>query len=215
MFSARIAPLLVTACFTFMGPAIAATGERAGIELLRNYLNGLESFSAAFTQERYDEYGDLLETASGRCLVKRPGRFRWSYTSPYLQSIVGDGDTLWIYDEDLEQVTVNPMGEVKAGSPAELFGGGMDVDSRYDIEALGPDGAYDWYRLTPKLAATDFQRIDLGLAGGEVRAMRLNDNLGQLTLLHFDEISRNLELDDKLFEFSPPPGVDVIRGGVP
>ena len=91
----------------------------------------------------------------------------------------------------------------------------MDVDSRYDIEALGPDGAYDWYRLTPKLAATDFQRIELGLAGGEVRAMRLNDNLGQLTLLHFDEISRNLELDDKLFEFSPPPGVDVIRGGVP
>ncbi len=213
MFSARIAPLLATACFTLMGPAIAVDG--AGIDVLRNYLNGLESFSAAFAQERYDEYGELLETASGRCLVKRPGRFRWSYTSPYLQSIIGDGDTLWIYDEDLEQVTVNPMGEIQAGSPAELLGGGLDVESRYDIEALGPDGAYDWYRLTPKLAATDFQRIELGLAGGEVRAMRLNDNLGQLTLLYFDEISRNLALDDTLFEFSPPPGIDVIRGGVP
>ncbi|MCZ6771905.1 MAG: outer membrane lipoprotein chaperone LolA, partial [Proteobacteria bacterium] len=131
MFSARIAPLLATACFALMGPAIAAAGDRAGIELLRNYLNGLESFSAAFAQERYDEYGELLETASGRCLVKRPGRFRWSYTSPYLQLIVGDGDTLWIYDEDLEQVTVNPMGEIKAGSPAELLGGGLDVESRY------------------------------------------------------------------------------------
>ena len=116
MFSARIAPLLATACFTLMGPAIAVDG--AGIDVLRDYLNGLESFSAAFAQERYDEYGELLETASGRCLVKRPGRFRWSYTSPYLQSIIGDGDTLWIYDEDLEQVTVNPMGEIQAGSPA-------------------------------------------------------------------------------------------------
>ena len=213
MFSARIAPLLATACFTLMGPTIAVDG--AGIDALRNYLNGLESFSAAFAQERYDEYGELLETASGRCLVKRPGRFRWSYTSPYLQLIIGDGDTLWIYDEDLEQVTVNPMGEIQAGSPAELLGGGLDVESRYDIEALDPDGAYDWYRLTPKLAATDFQRIELGLAGGEVRAMRLHDNLGQLTLLHFDEISRNLALDDTLFEFSPPPGIDVILGGVP
>ncbi len=215
MFSARIAPLLATAWFALMGPATAADAGGTGIDGLRNYLNGLESFSATFAQERYDEYGDLLETASGRCLVKRPGRFRWSYTSPYLQSIVGDGDTLWIYDEDLEQVTVNPMGEIQAGSPAELLGGGLDVASRYDIEALGPDGAYDWYRLTPKVAATDFQRIELGLAGGEVRAMRLKDNLGQLTLLHFDEINRNLELDDTLFEFSPPPGIDVIRGGVP
>ncbi len=78
MFSARIAPLLATAWFALMGPATAADAGGTGIDGLRNYLNGLESFSAVFAQERYDEYGDLLETASGRCLVKRPGRFRWS-----------------------------------------------------------------------------------------------------------------------------------------
>jgi chaperone LolA len=166
-------------------------------------------------QQRFDEYGALVETANGRCLIKRPGRFRWSYTEPYLQSIITDGKTLWIYDEDLEQVTVNPINALQVGSPAELLGAGVDVEARYVIDALGGEDRYDWYRLTPKIEAPDFQRIELGFAAGEVAAMRLTDNLSQVTVLHFTSIVRDAPIEDAAFTFTPPPGIDVIQGGLP
>lgn len=179
------------------------------------YLDGLHSYAATFTQRRFDETGELLETARGDCSIERPGRFRWNYLDPYKQVIVSDSRKLWIYDEDLAQVTVNDVNAGAPGTPAELLSAEFEVRSRYEVTHLGSRDGVDWYALKPKDAQTQFQDIELGLADGEVKAMRLKDNLGQSTELAFDAVKRNAPMAASLFEFTPPAGVDVVTGGAP
>ena len=182
---------------------------------LIDYLNKLHSFAAKFEQQRFDETGELLETAHGECSIERPGRFRWNYLEPYKQIIVSDSHKLWIYDEDLAQVTVNHANANAPGTPAELLSAEFDVATRYTVAHLGPLQGYDWYRLHPKDAKTQFQEVELGFADNEIKAMRLKDNLGQTTVLHFDTVKRNGAMDASLFQFTPPAGVDVVEGGAP
>ena len=195
--------------------AVAPMSRADDAAPLVSYLNELRSFSAKFEQQRFDETGDLLETAHGECHIQRPGRFRWNYLDPYVQTIVSDGHRLWIHDQDLAQVTVNEVKADAPGTPAELLSAEFDVATRYAIRHDGVHDGYDWYRLAPKDPAAQFSEVELGLADGDVKAMRLKDNLGQTTLLHFDHVQRNAPLDASLFQFTPPPGADVVEGGAP
>ena len=179
------------------------------------YLDNLHSYAATFEQQRFDETGELLETAKGDCNIERPGRFRWNYLDPYQQVIVSDSHKLWIYDEDLAQVTVNDVNSGAPGTPAELLSAEFEVTSRYDVKHVGEKDGYDWYSLHPKDAKTQFQEVELGLADSEVKAMRLKDNLGQTTVLHFSAVKRNAPMAQSLFNFTPPAGVDVVEGGAP
>ena len=198
------------------GAAIAAIAARADdIAPLTQYLKDLHSYSATFQQQRFDETGALLETAKGDCSIERPGRFRWNYREPYRQVIVSDRRKLWIYDEDLAQVTVNQISVDAPGTPAELLSAEFELASRYTVTHLGSLDDYDWYRLHPKDAKNQFQEVELGFAEHEIKAMRLKDNLGQTTLLHFEAVKRNVPLAPTLFQFSPPAGVDVVEGGAP
>ena len=198
------------------GVAITAITVRADDTApLIEYLNNLHSYSATFAQQRFDETGALLETAKGDCSIERPGRFRWNYREPYQQVIVSDSSKLWIYDEDLAQVTVNTVSADAPGTPAELLSAQFDVATRYTVAHLGPLEGYDWYRLHPKGAKTQFQEVELGFADHEIKAMRLKDNLGQTTLLHFEAVKRNAPMAQTLFQFTPPAGVDVVEGSAP
>lgn len=198
------------------GAAIVASATRADdTTFLTEYLKNLRSYSARFEQQRFDETGELLETAKGDCSIERPGRFRWNYREPYQQVIVSDSVKLWIYDEDLAQVTVNQVTPDAPGTPAELLSAQFDIETRYTVTHLGPLEAYDWYRLHPKDAKSQFQEVELGFADREIKAMRLKDNLGQTTLLHFEGVKRNVPLAPTLFQFTPPAGVDVVEGGAP
>lgn len=179
------------------------------------YLDTLHSYTASFEQQRFDETGELLETAHGDCNIERPGRFRWNYLDPYKQVIVSDSHKLWIYDEDLAQVTVNDVAGGAPGTPAELLSAEFEVTTRYAVRHIGVKDGVDWYGLTPKDATTQFQQVELGLADGDVKAMRLKDNLGQTTVLRFDAVKRNAPLAASLFEFTPPADVDVVTGGAP
>lgn len=199
-----------------LGVAVTAITARADDAApLIDYLNTLHSYSATFKQQRFDETGELLETAQGDCSIERPGRFRWNYHAPYQQVIVSDSHKLWIYDQDLAQVTVNEVSGGAPGTPAELLSAEFDVTARYSVTHLGPLEAYDWYRLRPKDAKSQFQEVELGFAEHEIKAMRLKDNLGQSTLLHFDAVKRNTPMAQTLFQFTPPTGVDVVEGGAP
>ncbi len=193
----------------------AAEAAEDGIAEIVAYLEQMHSLSADFEQRRFDEYEVLIETAQGHCDILRPGRFRWIYREPYAQSLVSDGQTLWVYDEDLEQVTVSAIGDGGKGTPAELLGAEFAVLDRYLVERLADADGYRWFALTPKSQAADFQRVELGWKDGEVAAMRLNDNLGQSTRLTFSALRRNVELAESLFAFTPPAGVDVIEGVAP
>lgn len=179
---------------------------------LDDFLAHVKSFHARFEQQLFDEYGELLETSGGEVDIMRPGRFNWSYEKPYRQRIVSDGKTLWIYDADLEQVTINDVDLGSSDSPGRLLGDEVDVDASFTVVPLPAKDGVEWLKLTPKAANQQFNEIELGLRDGTVVAMRLKDNLGQTTAIDFSDIDRKAEIDPALFHFQPPQGVDIIRG---
>ena len=183
-------------------PAYAGNGP----DRLHAFLEKVQSLRAEFQQSVFDEDARQLDDASGMVYIARPGRFRWDYTRPYLQEIVGDGEQVWIYDSDLEQVTVRPLGDALGDTPVMLLSSDQPVEQSFDVRAIdGPDG-YAWAGLTPLGEAASFTEIRLGFDGDTLRVMELTDAFGQLTRLRFAEVERNPELAPELFEFTPPAG---------
>lgn len=190
--------------------AVAASpADLRAVARLEETLAGLSSFRATFRQAVVDPEGRQTESADGTVLLARPGRFRWDYREP-AQLIVSDGATVWLYDVDLEQVTVRPAAEALIGTPALLLSGRADLASEFHITDGGSDGGLAWSRLEPKAADSDFRELRVGIGAGELRRMVLIDRLGQVTRLDFERIERNPRLDEASFRFTPPPGVDVV-----
>lgn len=194
-----------------LNPAQPVTAEMP----LREFLTGLRSLAGDFEQRVYDETGALLETSLGQLRMARPRRFSWLYREPFRQTIVSDGQQLWLYDEDLAQVTVSTVGESLAGSAAQLLGDEDDPAVHYRISPLPPRENLQWLELVPKAASSQYTRIELGFAGTTLARMRLADNLGQVTELRFESLSRNLALPADSFDFRVPPGVDVVNATEP
>jgi len=191
---------------------VAVADEAEGRLRLERFLAGLTTLTAEFEQQLFDEYGELMETANGEVAISKPGKFRWEYHHPYSQLIVTDGSTLWVYDVDLEQVSVNPVANGGAGSPAELLVGDIDLDQHYEVVEAGGEGDVAWVSLTPRGDTSQYNSIEIGLDSGEIRGMKLRDNLNQLTTVRFEHVLRNGEIADDRFSFVPPPGVDVMKG---
>lgn len=194
------------------GLAFALPASADGRAQLDAFLGGVKSFHARFEQQLFDEYGEPLETSSGEVDIVRPGRFNWSYQQPYRQRIVSDGKTLWVYDADLEQVTINEVDLGSVDSPGRLLGDDVDVDASFTVTALPDKDGAEWLKLTPKTTEQQFNEIELGLRDGTVVSMRLKDNLGQTTAITFSDVDRKATIDPATFRFEPPQGVDVIRG---
>lgn len=191
-----------------MAPAArAATDAEARLD---RYLSGVTTLRAAFEQEVTDAQGRVRERAAGTLALQKPGRFRWDYREPAGQLIVSDGSTLWLYDEELEQVTVRPVSQTLSTTPAMLLSGGGRVGEAFVVEDEPDGGGLDWIGLTPRAQDTDFRRLRLALRGGELVRMELTDRLGQVTAIDFADIERNPPLPAALFSFDPPPGVDVV-----
>jgi outer membrane lipoprotein carrier protein len=200
--------LLAVALLPGLAGADAAADARAA-ERLEAAIQGLAGLRASFVQTVTDAQGVETERAEGTVTLARPGRFRWEYREP-AQLIVSDGSTVWLYDEDLAQVTVRPAEESLAGSPALLLSGQSNIRAEYDIADGGSADGLAWSRLTPKGTQGDFRELDVGIAGGELRRLRLLDRLGQTTRLEFGHIERNPPIEPDSFRFTPPPGVDVV-----
>lgn len=177
---------------------------------LDQFLNKLETFSAGFEQTLANEYGEELEKSVGVVYLMTPGKFHWAYYEPYSQFIISDGITLWIYDEDLEQVTIREMSESVENSPAAVLGGDIDIDQHYVVIDLGKSDGIDWQELTPRDVDSQYNSVRLGFKGNELAGMILFDNLGQETRITFLDTKCNLSLDNSLFKFEIPEGVDVI-----
>ena len=174
------------------------------------FLDEVQSLRADFEQNVYDEDARPLDASSGKVYIARPGRFRWDYTEPYPQEIVGDGEKVWVYDSELEQVTVRPLGDALGDTPVMLLSSDQPVEHSFEVRAIaGPDG-YDWAELTPLGDQVSFKRIRLGFDAQTLAVMELEDAFGQLTRLRFADLERNPELDPALFEFTPPEGADVF-----
>lgn len=197
---------LTLLCFLLL-PAVATAST---VEQLRSLLDQTTTARARFAQMVLDQNMKMLQQASGTMQFSRPGKFRWEYNKPYEQTIVGDGSRLWIYDRDLNQVTVRKLDRALGASPAALLAGGTDIEKSYTLRSAGNDGGLDWLEAIPRTRDTAFERIRLGFSKTGLEAMELRDQFGQLTVIRFAELERNVKLPAQAFTFTPPKGADII-----
>ncbi len=190
-------------------PAMVPEHVAEAEDRLERLLDGTGTVRAAFEQEVHDASGRLLERAAGRMEIARPGRFRWAYEQPYEQLLITDGELVWMYDADLEQVSISRVEQSIAGSPAMLLGGGQLTDGFRVIEAWEREGL-EWLAMVPLQEDGDFRRIVLAHDGDVVRRMELTDALEQVTAVVFGDVERDVALSDDRFSFDASEGVDVI-----
>jgi len=190
-----------------LAPALALG---SGVERFQSYLRSTQTARADFEQKVYDRERKLVQQSKGSFAFLRPGRFRWSYAQPYPQLIVGDGARVWIYDEDLNQVTVRAMARALGSTPAALLAGAADIERAFDLSDAGSRDGLEWLEAKPREREAGFERILLGMGAAGVQAMELTDHFGQTTVLRFSNIARNPQLDAGTFRFVPPKGVDVL-----
>jgi len=188
----------------------AAPSPQAGQQRVESFLHGLDGLQAEFKQILTDRNGQTVDEASGTLAISRPDRFRWDYRKPYQQIIVADGARIWIYDSDLEQVTVRKLDETLSATPAMLLSGRSSLADNFNVTQMSHEGAVDWVRMEPKRDDTDFRWVRLGFEGALLKYMQLADKLGQTTSLEFSKVERNPPLDPSRFTFTVPPGADVI-----
>ena len=191
----------------FLVPCLAAG---ATVDSLKALLNQTTTAKARFAQAVLDKNNKTLQQASGTMEFSRPGRFRWEYNKPYEQTIVGDGSRLWIYDKDLNQVTVRKLDKALGASPAALLAGSNEIEKSYTLKGVGTDGGLDWLEAVPKTQDTAFERIRLGFGKTGLEAMELKDQFGQTTVIKFADLERNAKISPDAFKFTPPKGAAVL-----
>jgi outer membrane lipoprotein carrier protein len=189
---------------------LAASDPAAGQQKVESFLQSLQSLQAQFKQTLTDRNGLTVEEATGTLAIRRPDRFRWDYREPNEQVIVADGSRIWLYDADLEQVTVRKLDDTLSATPAMLLSGQGNLQENFSVTQTSQEGGVFWVRMQPKRDDTDFKWVRLGFDGNSLRFMQLADKLGQTTNLEFSQLERNPALDPSRFTFTVPPGADVI-----
>ena len=154
--------------------------------------------------------GRKPQQSSGLVSISRPGKLRWEILKPYPQLVVGDGEKIWIHDQELQQVTVRKAGQAISGSPAALLAGNNDLEKNFTLKEAGEADGMVWVEATPKAGDSGFEKVRLGFAGANLKAMELQDSFGQTTHISFSRVERNPTLPGTNFKFTPPPGVDVV-----
>ncbi|MGB5209867.1 MAG: outer membrane lipoprotein chaperone LolA [Gammaproteobacteria bacterium] len=202
-----LVPLLAAITLTAMGeedPAVAS---------LREFLSGTTTLEADFSQALASDGIQDAQISSGRFYLQRPGRFRWDYREPSEQLVISDGEQIWMYDSDLEQVTVRAVDESLRGTPAMLLSGDAELDESFAVGEIVRVGELDFVTLLPLQPSPEFESLKVGLREGQIVSMELLDGIGQRSLIEFSDLRRDQTLDPALFHFTPPPGVDVIGAG--
>ncbi|BCK88546.1 outer-membrane lipoprotein carrier protein [Sideroxyarcus emersonii] len=190
---------------------VAVSAHAAATDKLKSFIAGTRSAQAGFTQEVLDKSGKRIQLASGTMQFVRPGKFRWVYQKPYEQLIVGDGKKFWLYDIDLNQVTVKKLDAALGSSPAALLSGDNEIERGFVLKDIEGRDGLEWLQATPKSNETTFEKILMAFdARSELAVMELYDAFGHHTVLRFTELKNNPALPSKLFHFVPPEGADVL-----
>ncbi len=181
-----------------------------GAKQLQRFLKNLTTLKADFQQTLTTPELEGVFITNGTFYLNRPGRFRWEYAPPNEQIIVADGNRVWLHDVELEQVSHRSQREALKGTPALLLSDTSPVGRYFDTRELGKKEGLIWVELLPKQKDVQFNHLRLGLADHELRRMEMSDSFGQVTRFVFSNIARNTELQDELFIFDPPSGLDLI-----
>lgn len=182
-------------------------------ERLRQALKNMDNISAEFKQTLRDEDKQVVAQSFGTLALQRPGKFAWIYTQPFEQRIIADGKELWIYDVELDQVTVKPMDSGLSSAPIMILMKQADVGDQFEIKEVGQRKFLYWIELVPRAGDLEYTHIYLGIEDERVRAMELRDRFGQSTQIVFDNLRVGVIHNPETFRFEPPPGVDVYGVG--
>ena len=203
--------LILILCLLWHSTSFAAEMARAKLDA---FAKGISAISADFEQQVHDPNGGGKQSR-GTLALQAPREFRWDVTSPHKQLIVADGEKVWIYDPDLEQVTVRAQGTEEAHSPLTVLTDLSQLDREFTASEQGEHDGLIWLRLKSKDKEPQFAWCDLGFDGSNLTRMQFEDALGNTTEIRFAHWQRNPKLAADAFKFTPPKGVDVIGDATP
>ena len=202
----QIARLFLLGATLLAIPAFAGARDE-----LKSFTTGLKGLDGQFTQQVYDTKGKLKETSSGRVALSAPRLFRWEYAKPYPQLIVADGKKVWVYDPDLQQVTVRGQGSEEQNSPLSALIDPTKLDKQFNVSESGSADGLQWLTLTPKSEGdAGFQSARLGFGDNGLIRMEVLDAAGQSTRISFSDWKRNPSFAAGTFKYTPGKGVDVV-----
>ena len=203
---------------TFFIAACAVSAGATGLDSLESFVKTVKTARTDFTQvvtvPAKEGQAPRSKTSSGIFEFSRPGRFRFVYKKPFEQTIVADGQTLWLYDVDLNQVTARTQAQALGSTPAALIASGADLKALQADFALKADAdseGLEWVLATPKITDSALQTVRVGFKAGELAVLEIVDSFGQKSSLRFSAFKANVALEPTAFLFKPPAGADVIR----
>lgn len=183
------------------------------VTMLENFNRTVQAASGKFKQVSIDKSGKISEqTTVGEFLFSRPGKFIWKTVSPFEQQIVSNGKVLWLYDPDLYQVTKKDLLKNVSSTPASiLFGSGV-VKDQFRLSSVAKKDDLAWVRAIPLKDDIAYKDLEIGFSeDGGLKVLRLNDSFGEATEFRFESVDLHPEIQHRLFEFTPPAGVDIIE----
>ncbi len=207
----RFRSVLFAGVLLCLGTTLQAA--ETGLEKLTRFFDGVTYLSAEFSQIQYNQNLDQLQVMSGTFALKRPDLFRWEYKTPFEQLIVSDGKRLWVYDPDLMQVIVKKIDESLADSPMLIMSSPEAVEQEFDVIEIGTIDDDVWLELLPKKEDAQYNSVRISFSNDILHIMELVDSLGGVMRLEFSNIEKNVLIQDRLFQFVPPQGVDVVGEG--
>ncbi|MBC7756614.1 MAG: outer membrane lipoprotein chaperone LolA [Bdellovibrio sp.] len=181
-----------------------------GVSSLHDFFNNTQTMRAKFSQMVTDNKGRKVQEVEGTMQLQRPNKFRWDYNKPYEQQIISDGKDVFLYDTDLQQVTVRALSKAIGSSPAAMLAGGNAVDKGFTLKNANRKDGLMWVLALPKDKDSGFDRVLLGFKEEKLRKMELYDSFNHITHITFDAVERNPVLEDAAFLFTPPKGVDIV-----
>jgi len=186
----------------------------SALDQFKNFVATTKAAKGEFTQRIVKSSGGGMKVSnmsSGSFQFERPGKFIWIYQKPYEQRLQADGEKLYIYDKDLNQVTVKKLGSALGSSPAAILFGSNDLEKNFTLKDAGAKDGMEWLQATPKTRDTTFDQIGIGLRNGVPAAMELRDSFGQVSLLTFTKFEKNPPTAANQFKFAAPKGADVFE----
>ena len=201
---------LVASMFACASMLISSMAFTDGVASLQEFYKNTNAMRAKFHQVVEDNKGRKVQEVDGTMQLQRPNKFRWDYSKPYEQQIVSDGKQVFLYDIELQQVTMRELSKALGSSPAAMLAGGDAVEKSFTLKnAIRKDGL-TWVLALPKDKDSGFDRVLLGFKADKLRKMEMVDSFNHVTHITFDAVERNPSLDTSTFLFTPPKGVDVV-----
>lgn len=209
-------PALVAFAVLSAGMLASSAAHASALEQFKTFVSSTKAAKGEFSQRQVREAkagkeAKVAPPSSGTFMFARPGKFIWTYSKPYEQVLQADGEQLFIYDKDLNQVTTKKLGDALGSSPAAILFGSNDLEKNFTLSEAGSRDGLEWLKAVPKAKDSSFELITIGLRNSLPEAMELKDSFGQTSVLAFSKIEKNPALGNTSFKFVMPKGADVFK----